>query len=209
LITTTTQLTGNSRITYRDQDTIIGEVLTTTASTGHQLYVALAHDWDGDSDEYDPIVVDTTDDMDQAAASVRKRYEAHLHSLRCLGITVTTTAELAPSEFDPRAAYDALNPKQRAAMRNVLGAESQYRNGAVPARAAYSRVATMDALTTRGLLERQVSGLPLQGSGFTYGYRLTESGRLVAQACEDRSIKLAHPADAGDPFAGMGTPEED
>lgn len=254
--------TANTRILFQDGDTTLGEILTAATSTGRQLFVALAHDWDGDHDGYDPIVVDTTDDREQAEAEIKRRWETELayraHVANGAKVTVTGVpgvwvleqrlddgngilvahdeaaesylhsqpeqprilpvalgqvspwkAPEPPAEFDAQAAYEELNPKQRAAMRNVLASEDDYNGGAVTARGAYSRVSTMDALTKRGLLERKITSLPFNGSGFKYGYRLTPEGRAVAARCEEKSVKIHHPADDGDPFAGMGTADEE
>lgn len=128
MITTKVQLTGNSRTIYRDEDTIIGEVLRTSSTTGMDLYLALAHDWDGDSKGYDPIVVDTTDDREQAEAEIAKRYAAHLHSLRCHGITVTTTAEIAPEVAPTTTVGDRVTHATRP---GVWTLEARYSNGTV------------------------------------------------------------------------------
>jgi hypothetical protein len=213
MITAAISTRTENRITYRDGETIVGEVLTATSHSGRQVFVAFAHDWDGDSESYDPLVAVITDDPEQAKAEIVKRYRGYLNYLAANGVTVTATADVAAESatFDPQATYDALNRKQRIVMRNVLAVERNYRNGAVPAANAdvWLPVTTMDTLNKRGLLKRPLSGLSLKGSAFEYGYQLTPEGRAVAELCEEKYVKLAHPADDGDPFAGMGADTEE
>ena len=128
MITSRVELTGNSRITYRDGDTIVGEILTAASGTGRQLFVALAHDWSGDSDGYDPIVADTTDDKEQAEAEISKRYAGYLEYLRANGVTTTTTAELVTEQEPTTKVGDRVT---HATLAGVWLLEARYSDGRV------------------------------------------------------------------------------